>query len=82
MTALSRFPRFFVTSTSPCPYLPAFGGNVRTEQIADIWTSSPLFKEIRKRDELGGRCGSCELAFPRNRVMDEETPSPDNRIIP
>ena len=22
MTALSRFPRFFVTSPSPCPYLP------------------------------------------------------------
>ena len=47
---------------TPCPYLPAFGGNVRTEQIADIWTSSPLFKEIRKRDELGGRCGSCEFS--------------------
>jgi radical SAM protein with 4Fe4S-binding SPASM domain len=47
---------------TPCPYLPAFGGNVRTERIADIWNDAPLFREIRRRDELGGRCGSCEFS--------------------
>jgi radical SAM protein with 4Fe4S-binding SPASM domain len=47
---------------TPCPYLPSFAGNVRTERIADLWSDAPLFREIRKRDELGGRCGTCEFS--------------------
>jgi len=46
---------------TPCPYLPLFGGNVKTQNLADIWNSSSLFVNIRKRDSLGGNCGGCEF---------------------
>ena len=46
---------------TPCPYLPVFGGNLREETLADVWATSEPFVAIRKRNELGGRCGACEL---------------------
>lgn len=46
---------------TPCPYLPEFGGNLKQETLSDVWANSELFKKTRQRDELGGRCGSCEF---------------------
>jgi AdoMet-dependent heme synthase len=46
---------------TPCPYLPVFAGNLRSAPLADLWTSSELFVDIRQRASLGGRCGSCEM---------------------
>src|SRR5206468_311053 len=46
---------------TPCPYLPLFAGNLRTQSLTEIWQSSDLFVEIRSRSRLGGRCGDCEL---------------------
>jgi AdoMet-dependent heme synthase len=46
---------------TPCPYLPVFGGNLREETLADVWAASEPFVAIRRRAELGGRCGACEL---------------------
>jgi radical SAM protein with 4Fe4S-binding SPASM domain len=46
---------------TPCPYLPVFAGSLRTASLADLWTSSELFTDIRRRATLGGRCGACEL---------------------
>ncbi len=46
---------------TPCPYLPVFAGNLRNSRLTDLWASSPLFVEIRRRASLGGRCGACEL---------------------
>ncbi len=46
---------------TPCPYLPVFAGNLRSSRVTDLWTSSPLFVDIRRRASLGGRCGACEL---------------------
>src|SRR5262249_30270308 len=46
---------------TPCPYLPAFGGNLATASLRSIWESSDLFVEIRDRSSLGGRCGACEF---------------------
>lgn len=46
---------------TPCPYLPVFGGTLRSTPLADIWSSSDLFVGIRQRAALGGRCGSCEM---------------------
>ncbi|HXW07677.1 MAG TPA: radical SAM protein [Vicinamibacterales bacterium] len=46
---------------TPCPYLPVFAGNLRTANLADVWASSGLFTDIRRRSSLGGRCGECEL---------------------
>jgi len=46
---------------TPCPYLPVFAGSLRTAPLSDLWTSSELFTDIRRRSSLGGRCGMCEL---------------------
>src|SRR5205085_4323088 len=44
-----------------CPYLPVFAGTLRSSSLADLWTSSTLFTDIRRRTSLGGRCGACEM---------------------
>jgi radical SAM protein with 4Fe4S-binding SPASM domain len=46
---------------TPCPYLPVFAGNLRTSPLVDLWASSGLFTDIRRRSSLGGRCGACEM---------------------
>jgi radical SAM protein with 4Fe4S-binding SPASM domain len=46
---------------TPCPYLPAFAGSLRTATLADLWSSSKLFTDIRRRSALEGRCGACEM---------------------
>jgi radical SAM protein with 4Fe4S-binding SPASM domain len=46
---------------TPCPYLPVFAGSLRTARLADLWTSSELFRDVRRRASLGGRCGACEM---------------------
>ena len=46
---------------TPCPYLPVFAGSLRSAALADLWTTSSLFTEIRRRASLGGRCGECEM---------------------
>ena len=46
---------------TPCPYLPVFAGSLRSSSLADLWTSSELFTDIRRRTALGGRCGACEM---------------------
>ena len=46
---------------TPCPYLPVFAGTLRRSSLADLWTSSGLFTDIRRRTSLGGRCGECEM---------------------
>jgi len=47
---------------TPCPYLPVFGGNLRETDLAALWRTSEPFVKIRRRNELGGRCGDCELS--------------------
>ena len=46
---------------TPCPYLPVFAGTLRNASLADLWTSSESFTDIRRRTSLGGRCGECEM---------------------
>ncbi len=46
---------------TPCPYLPVFAGTLRSARLSDLWTSSTLFTDIRRRTSLGGRCGECEM---------------------
>jgi radical SAM protein with 4Fe4S-binding SPASM domain len=46
---------------TPCPYLPVFAGSLRTQSLTELWTSSELFTDIRRRSSLGGRCGACEM---------------------
>ncbi len=46
---------------TPCPYLPVFAGTLRDSSLDELWTSSALFTEVRRRTSLGGRCGACEM---------------------
>lgn len=42
----------------PCAYMNMDLGNVRETPFSEIWTNSPVFKELRTLDYKGG-CGSC-----------------------
>lgn len=46
---------------TPCPYLPVFGGNLKTNRLREIWDNSEPFVKIRRRKNLGDRCGECEF---------------------
>jgi radical SAM protein with 4Fe4S-binding SPASM domain len=45
---------------TPCPYLPITLGNIRQTRFKDIWFKSPVFKALRDRRQLMGKCGRCE----------------------
>jgi len=47
----------------PCVFLPLIVGNLKTEMLEDIWFNSPVFKALRDRGNLKGRCGRCEFKF-------------------
>jgi radical SAM protein len=44
----------------PSGYLPVVAGNVRQTSLADIYRDSPLFRVLRDKAQLKGRCGRCE----------------------
>lgn len=53
----------FVSHTGdlfPSGFLPLAGGNVRTHDMVDVYRNSPLFKSLRDKSLLKGKCGVCE----------------------
>ena len=45
----------------PCPFVEVSGGNVREKRFHDIYAHSPLFEDLRRREErLKGLCGECQ----------------------
>jgi len=46
---------------TPCPYMTVVAGNVRESSFTEVWTSSPVFTELRDTSNLKGRCGRCEF---------------------
>ncbi|MCZ7658357.1 MAG: radical SAM protein [Xanthobacteraceae bacterium] len=46
---------------TPCPYIEASAGSVRTSDFATLWAEAPLFASLRS-PALEGRCGRCEYA--------------------
>jgi radical SAM protein len=42
----------------PSGFLPVRAGNVRTDRVAEVYRSSPLFRQLRD-GELSGKCGAC-----------------------
>jgi radical SAM protein with 4Fe4S-binding SPASM domain len=42
----------------PSGFLPIRAGDVRTDRVADVYRSSPVFRQLRG-DELSGKCGAC-----------------------
>jgi radical SAM protein with 4Fe4S-binding SPASM domain len=44
-----------------CGYLPLAAGQLRAEDLDQIWNHSGLFQRLRRPDlEIGGKCGVCE----------------------
>jgi len=45
----------------PCRRLPIPIGNLMNESLKEIWESSSLLDQLRKKKNLKGRCGKCEI---------------------
>jgi MoaA/NifB/PqqE/SkfB family radical SAM enzyme len=45
----------------PSGFLPLTAGNVRTDDLVQVYLEHPLFLSLRDPDLLGGRCGRCEF---------------------
>ena len=50
-----------VGEIQPSGFLPITAGNVRTDNLAEIYRTHPLFVQLRDDDALGGKCGKCEF---------------------
>jgi radical SAM protein with 4Fe4S-binding SPASM domain len=50
-------------NVQPCVFMPLVVGNLKTEMLKDIWFNSPVFQDLRDRQNLKGRCGKCEFKF-------------------
>jgi radical SAM protein len=44
----------------PSGFLPIMAGNVRSDDLVDVYRNHPLFRSLRDPDLLEGRCGRCE----------------------
>jgi len=45
----------------PSGFLPLSAGNVRRENIVELYRNAPLFRELRDKSRLKGKCGRCEF---------------------
>lgn len=45
----------------PSGFLPLTAGNVRTDDLAELYRHHPIFVQLRNDDALGGKCGCCEF---------------------
>lgn len=53
----------FVSNTGdiyPAGFLPLTVGNVRANQVADVYRSAPVFRRLHNPNEFKGKCGRCE----------------------
>jgi radical SAM protein len=47
----------------PSGFMPVSAGNVRTDDLATIYRTHPLFVALRDADRLEGKCGACEYRW-------------------
>jgi len=45
----------------PSGFLPLVAGNVRKDDVVEVYRHHPIFKDLRDPDKLKGRCGVCEF---------------------
>jgi radical SAM protein len=48
---------------APSGFLPLYAGSVREQSLLQIYRESPLFRELRDKDLLKGKCGACEYRY-------------------
>ncbi|WP_254763918.1 TIGR04053 family radical SAM/SPASM domain-containing protein [Natrinema marinum] len=56
----------FVSHTGevfPSGFLPESAGNVRERPVTEIYRGSSLFRSLRDRDQLSGKCGVCPYRY-------------------
>jgi heme b synthase len=49
-----------VGQVQPCGYLELDCGNIREKSFAQIWETSPVFRDLRDFKKYKGKCGRCE----------------------
>jgi radical SAM protein len=49
-----------VGDIQPSGFLPITAGNVRTDDVVDVYRHAQLFTDLRTPDKIKGRCGVCE----------------------
>lgn len=47
-------------TVTPCRRLPVPIGNVRTDSLREIWSTSEVLNSLRDRSRYGGKCGNCK----------------------
>lgn len=45
----------------PSGFLPITAGNVRRDELIEIYRQSPIFRALRDTSQLRGKCGRCEF---------------------
>ncbi|MEZ5367074.1 MAG: TIGR04053 family radical SAM/SPASM domain-containing protein [Bryobacterales bacterium] len=53
----------FVSNTGdicPAGFLPLVAGNVRKDNLVDVYRNAPLFQSLHDPTQFGGHCGVCE----------------------
>lgn len=45
----------------PSGFLPLAAGNVRVDNLLDVYRNHPMFRNLRNPDALQGKCGRCEF---------------------
>lgn len=56
----------FVSHTGevlPSGFLPISAGNVRSDDLTRIYRTSEVFRTLRDREALRGKCGACEFRY-------------------
>jgi MoaA/NifB/PqqE/SkfB family radical SAM enzyme len=48
---------------APSGFLPLTVGNVREDDVLDLYREAPLFRGLRAPREFAGRCGACAFGF-------------------
>ena len=43
-----------------CGYLDVEAGDIRKESFSQVWSDSPLFRNLRDLSNIKGKCGACE----------------------
>lgn len=47
---------------TPCVFFPLVVGNVRVDDLEELWKKNEVFEDLRNKDKLEG-CGSCDYRY-------------------
>ncbi|MEM3698869.1 MAG: SPASM domain-containing protein, partial [Archaeoglobaceae archaeon] len=47
---------------TPCVFFPLVVGNVRVDDLEELWKNNEVFEDLRNKDKLEG-CGNCDYRY-------------------